>query len=144
MSLSRDLIDRDMAEAFVDGGSEMVRFLEERTPVKFYAVEGMPDYHPEFPGGNPLGGRTIECPIFSFNELGDWAERVTPSPHFPGHILMSEAPSGASVPNPQVRKKASDENLITSAAPGSRLLAGCLNLALTEGLSFGLPCEVRN
>ncbi len=70
MSLSRDLLERPLVEAFVDAGPEMVELLEAKTPVQFYAVDGMPDYHPEFPGGSPGGGRTIECPIFPFDELG--------------------------------------------------------------------------
>ena len=32
-------------------------------------VPGMPDYHPEFPGGSPEGGRTLECPIYPFDDL---------------------------------------------------------------------------
>ncbi len=46
MSLSRDLMRQDLTEAYVDAGPEMVRFLEERTPVQFYSVKDMPDYHP--------------------------------------------------------------------------------------------------
>src|ERR1043165_3312235 len=80
MSLSRDMLERELVEAYVDAGPEMVRFLEERTPVQFYAVAGMPDYHPEFPGGSPEGGRTIECPIYPFDELGGWAARLPPGP----------------------------------------------------------------
>jgi predicted oxidoreductase len=70
MSLSRDMIDRRLVEAYVDAGPEMVSLLEAKTPVQFYAVPGMPDYHPEFPGGSPGGGRTMECPIYPFDELG--------------------------------------------------------------------------
>ena len=70
MSLSHGLIDETLAAAYVDNAPEMVRFLESRTPVQFYAVRGMPDYHPEFPGGKTGGGRTIECPLFAYAELG--------------------------------------------------------------------------
>src|SRR4249919_3731502 len=79
MSLSRDMMERRLVEAYVDAGPEMVELLASKTPVQFYAV-GMPDYHPEFPGGSNEGGRTLECPIFAFDELGEWADRVTPSP----------------------------------------------------------------
>ena len=101
MSLSHDMISRDLVEAYVDAGPEMVAMLEENTPVEFYAVKGMPDYHPEFPGGNPNGGRTIECPLYSFDNLGEWSDRVTPSPYYPNpHITMSETPLGQAVPRP--------------------------------------------
>ena len=101
MSLSRDLLEQRLVEAYVDAGPEMVELLEAKTPVQFYAVPGMPDYHPEFPGGSPGGGRTLECPIYPFDELGEWADRVTPSPYFADpHITMSETPLGKAVPEP--------------------------------------------
>ena len=101
MSLSRDLLEQRLVEAYIDAGPEMVELLEAKTPVQFYAVAGMPDYHPEFPGGSPGGGRTLECPIFAFDELGEWADRVTPSPYFTDpHITMSETPLGKAVPEP--------------------------------------------
>src|SRR3954452_5946958 len=82
MSLSRDMLEPRLVEAFVDAGPEMVELLEAKTPVQFYAVPGMPDYHPEFPGGSPGGGRTMEFPISPFDDLGEWADRVSPSPYF--------------------------------------------------------------
>ena len=101
MSLSRDMLERRLVEAYVDAGPEMVELLEAKTPVQFYAVPGMPDYHPEFPGGSPEGGRTLECPIYPFDDLGEWAARVTPSPYFTDpHITMSETPLGKAVPEP--------------------------------------------
>jgi 3-oxosteroid 1-dehydrogenase len=57
MSLSNDMIDEHLAEAFVDGGIEAVHHLEAKTPVMFRVVEGFPDYHPENPGGKTGGGR---------------------------------------------------------------------------------------
>ena len=59
MSLSRDMLEQRLVEAYVDAGPEMVELLEAKTPVQFYAVVGKPDYHPEFPGGSPGGGRTL-------------------------------------------------------------------------------------
>jgi succinate dehydrogenase/fumarate reductase flavoprotein subunit len=132
MSLSRELLERELVEAYVDGGPEMVTFLESRTPVKFYAVPGMPDYHPEFPGGSAEGGRTIECPIYPFANLGDWAARVTPSPYFANpHITMSETPLGKAIPDPPgaaelERRSVRDERGCGQALIG-RLLRACLD-----------------
>lgn len=132
MSLSRGLLDQDLVEAYVDAGPDMVRLLEARTPVTFYAVPGMPDYHPEFPGGSPDGGRTIECPIYSFRELGDWEHRVTPSPYFTNpHITMSETPLGKAVPEPPsaaalAERAAANERGCGQALTG-RLLRACLD-----------------
>ena len=47
------MLEQPLVEAYVDAGPEMIELLEAKTPVQFYAVPGMPDYHPEFPGGQP-------------------------------------------------------------------------------------------
>jgi succinate dehydrogenase/fumarate reductase flavoprotein subunit len=132
MSLSRDMIEQRLIEAYIDAGPEMVSLLEAKTPVQFYAVAGMPDYHPEFPGGSPDGGRTIECPIYAFDELGEWANRVTPSPYYTNpHITMSETPLGKAVPEPPsdeelARRKVHNERGCGQALIG-RLLRACLD-----------------
>lgn len=135
MSLSRDLLDRDLVEAYVEAGPAMVTYLEECTPVEFYVVPGMPDYHPEFPGGRPGGGRTIECPIYPFDDLGDWASLVSPSPYFSNpHITMSETPLGKAIPDPPTpgeleRRRERDERGCGQALVG-RLLRACLDRAV--------------
>jgi len=132
MSLSRDMLDPELVEAYVDAGPEMVSLLEAKTPVQFYAVAGMPDYHPEFPGGCPEGGRTIECPIYPFADLGDWAARVTDSPYFANpHITMSETPLGKAIPDPPseaelARRLERDERGCGQGLIG-RLLRACLD-----------------
>ena len=132
MSLSRDMLEQRLVEAYVDAGPEMVELLEAKTPVQFYAVPGMPDYHPEFPGGSPEGGRTLECPIYPFDDLGEWAARVTPSPYFADpHITMSETPLGKAVPEPpspeeHERRRVHNERGCGQALAG-RLLRACLD-----------------
>lgn len=132
MSLSRGMLEQHLVEAYVDAGPEMVKFLEASTPVQFYAVPGMPDYHPEFPGGSLNGGRTMECPLFPFAELGEWADRVTPSPYFANpHITMSETPLGKAIPDPPsaeelVRRDIHNERGCGQALVG-RLLKACLD-----------------
>ena len=132
MSLSRDMLEERLVDAYIDNGPDMVDFMEAKTPVQFYAVPEMPDYHPEFPGGSPEGGRTIECPIFPFEELGEWEDMVTPSPYFADpHITMSETPLGKAVPTPpspeeHARRKAHNERGCGQALAG-RLLKACLD-----------------
>ena len=118
-------------------GPEMVELLEAKTPVQFYAVPGMPDYHPEFPGGSPGGGRTLECPIYPFDDLGEWAARVTPSPYFADpHITMSETPLGKAVPEPPSAGGArAPRGCTTSAAAARPWPAGCCGPASTAASS---------
>lgn len=131
-SLSNDLISREMAETFVDTGPEMVNFLEQRTPVEFYCVRDFPDYHPELPGGKPEGGRTLECPPYSYKELGEWASKVQISPYFPDrHISVGESPIGKAIPTvvPEDVKAFRRENDVRGLGHAlvGRLLKGCLD-----------------
>jgi len=135
MSLSRDMLDRTLVEAYVDAGPEMVKLLEASTPVQFYAVDGMPDYHPEFPGGSPNGGRTIECPIYPFEELGEWAGRVTPSPYFANpHITMSETPLGKAVPQPPSAEELERRRRVNERGCGQALAGRLLRACLDRGI----------
>jgi succinate dehydrogenase/fumarate reductase flavoprotein subunit len=135
MSLSRGMLERELVEAYVDGGPEMVSFLEANSPVQFYAVPGMPDYHPEFPGGRPEGGRTVECPIYPFDELGDWAARVTPSPYFANpHITMSETPLGKAIPDPPSDEELARRAIHNERGCGQALIGRLLRACLDRGI----------
>lgn len=74
-ALSNDLILPEFTEAFLSGVEPMLEWLTTRTPLRMRLVPGYPDYHPEFPGGKPGGGRSTEPELFSFHELGEWADR---------------------------------------------------------------------
>jgi 3-oxosteroid 1-dehydrogenase len=131
-ALSNGLISDEMAETYVDAGSEMVTYLEERTPVQFHCVPDFPDYHPEQAGAMAQGGRTLECPMFEFGDLGEWRDRVHISPYWPTyHITVGETTLGQPVPKeiPQEemeRRAASDERGMGLALVG-RLLRACLD-----------------
>jgi succinate dehydrogenase/fumarate reductase flavoprotein subunit len=132
MSLSHGLIRQDLAEAYADAGPEMVKFIESCTPVQFYSVKDFPDYHPEFPGGSLKGGRTIECSIYPYDELGKWAGKVTPSPYYASpHITMSETPLGSALPKPpppeEMERRAKRNERGCGQALIGRLLKGCLD-----------------
>ncbi len=161
MSLSRGTIEERLAEAFIDAGPEMVSYLDKAAGTDFYAVRGFPDYHPEHPGGLAEGGRTVECPLFAFDQLGEWADRVTPSPYFKTmNITMSETPLGAAVPSmpdaeEMERRKIHDERGLGQGLIG-RLLKACLDrgiepvtsarvrrLSMTDGRVTGALVEVE-
>lgn len=148
-ALSHGMIDPLMAETYVDTGPEMMTFLEERTPVKFYSIPDFPDYHPEFPGGKPEGGRTLECPPFAYPELGDWCDRVGVSPYYPDLTMtIGETTLGQPVPQPaspevKAGRVARDERGMGLALVG-RLLKGCLDrgiVPVTEARATDLIME---
>ena len=130
-SLSHGLIDTDLAAALIDAGPEMVTWFEANTPVKFQIIKDFPDYHPEHPGAKPGGGRSLECPLYPFADLGTWQDRVTVGPQLSGNITMSEtslgrgAPSGVA-PEELARRRIRDERGAGQGLIGP-LLRACLD-----------------
>jgi succinate dehydrogenase/fumarate reductase flavoprotein subunit len=130
-SLSLGSIDEQAAERFLDTGPEMVRWMEENTPVRFDILRGFPDYHPEHPGAKASGGRSMECPLFPFADLGEWGPRVTMGPQLSGALTIAETPLGRGAPDgipadEMARRKVRDERGTGQALVG-RLLKGCLD-----------------
>jgi 3-oxosteroid 1-dehydrogenase len=131
MSMSHGLIDEKLAGAYVDAGPDVVAYLEERTPVRFQIIKDFPDYHPEHPGAARRGGRSLECPLFPFADLGEWQDRVTVGPQLGGNILMSETSLGRGAPGgvpeeEMTRRRLRDERGAGQGLAGA-LLKGCLD-----------------
>jgi 3-oxosteroid 1-dehydrogenase len=134
-SLSHGLILPDLAEALVDTGPELVDWLESSTPLKLRLVAGFPDYHPEHPGGKPQGGRSLEPELFSFNGLGEWADRIVGVTR-PMRVTETPIGGGTGVLDPNVEADRTDRNIegLGRAMVG---VQGCLD----QGVS--LFCESR-
>lgn len=138
MSLSRGTMEEALVRRYIEAGPQMVEFLDKHAGTEFYAVP-FPDYHPERHGGQSVGGRTIECPLFAFSELGPWADKVTPSPYYPAHMTMSETPIGAAVPPEVPPEEIERRGVLNERGMGQglvgRLLKGCLDLGIEPRLS---------
>lgn len=95
-ALAPDQLDPDTLGAFMERGPEMVRYLTERTPVRFHAYADFPDYQPYMPGAKPDGGRSLDNDAYSFARLGKWASRVNPTKMaYPMRGSLMEAISGS-------------------------------------------------
>jgi succinate dehydrogenase/fumarate reductase flavoprotein subunit len=132
MSMSHGLMQQHLVEAFLDHGPEMVAFLEANTPVQFRPIPEFPDYHAEFPGGMPNGGRSLDCPLYSFHELGEWADRVTKSPYYPSpHFSIYDTPLGQAKPQPlapeELQRRIDGDLRGSGQALVGRLLRACLD-----------------
>ncbi|MGQ2929086.1 MAG: FAD-dependent oxidoreductase, partial [Sphingopyxis sp.] len=132
MSMSHGLMQQPLVEAFLDHGPEMVAFLEANTPVQFRPIPEFPDYHAEFPGGMPNGGRSLDCPLYSFHELGEWAEKVTLSPYYPmPHFSIYDTPLGQAKPQPltpeELQRRIDGDLRGSGQALVGRLLRACLD-----------------
>lgn len=133
MSLSHGLLDRAMVEAYADTAPEVVDWFEANSEVRFQTLRGMSDYHPEHPGGKQEG-RSVECPLFAYADLGEWAARVTVGWQLKGEVMMSESSLGRRAPTgvsreELARRKIRDERGAGQALVG-RLLKACLDLGV--------------
>ncbi|HWI71795.1 MAG TPA: FAD-dependent oxidoreductase, partial [Baekduia sp.] len=141
MSLSRGLLDERLVRACVEAGPQMIRYLEEHGGIEFFGVPGLPDYHPEAPGGKPAGGRTLGAGLFAFDDLGAWRDRVEESPYYASDLRMDETPLGSAVPNPpspeeRARRAERDERGMGGGLVGW-LLAACLRAGVE--IEVGCP-----
>lgn len=133
-TLSHDRIVAELAEAYVDTGPEMLRWFEDNTPVVFEIVESFPDYHPENPGACRQGGRSLECPLFAFGELGQWQHRVSQSRQLSLHVLMNETTLGrgatTGISREVIAKREADDLRGCGQALIGRLLKACLDVGV--------------
>ena len=128
-SLSFGHIRPGFAEAFVDDGPRVFRWLESAAGLRMKIVSGYPDYHPERPGGKPGGGRTLEPELFSYRQLADWADRVVAGHRNP-HLMLSDTTLGGGTGHldqqVQARREAEDLRGCGAALVGP-LLKACLD-----------------
>ena len=79
--------DPSLVERFLDTAPGVIRYLEEKTPLRFKSIPRYPDYHPEFQGGK-MGGRSLDPGLFDTNDLGAHKDKLRKSPIF-GATAMS-------------------------------------------------------
>ena len=133
-ALAGDALDLPVAEAFVSGGPEMLRFVEGASPCRFRLLEGYPDYHPEVPGARPGGGRSLEPDLFALAALGEWAGRLRFWDGRPRPVRLSETNFGGAT-GPPPASMIAERRLAGVCGMGEALvgslLAGCLDAGVT-------------
>lgn len=138
-SLSRDRMRPEIVRAWVEAGPEMVEYFDRTAGTDFRLSAGIPDYHAESPGGKADGGRTLECPLFSFSELGEWAERIRISPYYATpQLVMNETPTGSAVP-----KVVSPEEIESRRANGDQRGLGQSLIGRLVKAALGLGVQLR-
>jgi 3-oxosteroid 1-dehydrogenase len=68
--ITRGTVTEERLKVYVDNAKEMVKYIEEKTHLKFQVLPEYADYYPEAPGGKP-GARSIEPRNFDARLLGD-------------------------------------------------------------------------
>ncbi len=129
-SLSLGMMDGELVETLIDTGPEMLRYMEENTPVSLHVFKGYPDYHPENPGGKPEGGRSLDNDLFPFEELGSWADRVNHQPDavfLPATMLELDTIGLDGIPRDVLEARRARDMRSTGQALAGSLIKGCLD-----------------
>ncbi len=134
MAIGRGQVDADLIRAVADGGPRMLSYLEQHGGIPFYAVPGLPDYHPELPGGKTEGGRTVGTPLFPYGELGDWGDRVEVTPYYSPWIVMDETPIGSGRPKPPSAEEVERRRSNDERGSGASLVGYLLRASLAAGV----------
>jgi len=131
----------EIVEAFVDTAAEMVRYLEEHTPVAFRATS-MPDYRAEEIGAK-AGGRTLDSEMLKKSELGEWEEKLRPSPLMFVPLKIEESLAGMAqpsvIPVAEVVERMKGGIVASGNALVGRLLMGCIQ----RGIPIHLETRAR-
>lgn len=123
-SLAPGALDPETLWAFMQNGPEMLRYFDEKTPVRLHAFADFPDYQPYAPGAKPDGGRSLDNAAFSFARLGKWALRVNPSKMaYPLRGSLMEATRGTLDEQTLAEREAGDYRGLGQALAGSLFLA---------------------
>lgn len=129
-ALSNGMILPEMARAFVHSVDRMLDWFEAATPLRMRLVPGYPDYHPEFPGGKPRGGRSTEPELFGLGALGPWADRILGTPR---RMYVTETPIGGGTGflPPEVERERAEQR---QEGLGRALLGALLKGLLDRGV----------
>jgi 3-oxosteroid 1-dehydrogenase len=123
-ALAPEALDPDTLGAFMEKGPELIRYLADKTPVRFHSYDDFPDYQPYMPGAKPDGGRSLDNDAFSFERLGKWASRVNPTKMaYPLRGSLKEAIDGALDEAALAEREAGDYRGLGQALVGALFLA---------------------
>jgi succinate dehydrogenase/fumarate reductase flavoprotein subunit len=130
--LSAGSASDDLIETFVDRSPEMVRYLEEQTPLRL-SVWRTPDYYADSDGGKDCG-RALEPEVFSKAELGEWAGALRPAPMLMAPLTLDEMlneyrlmTGTKNLPMDLLSERMQQQQVALGAALVGRLLKGCLD-----------------
>lgn len=132
--LAEGRVGDDILETLLDEGPEMVRYIEENTTLQFAICQGYPDYHPDWKGAKPKGGRSLESKLFDSKLLKDWKDKLRKSPIFTyTPITFEEALKWKVFSNPKdldmevVSQRLQDEIVGYGESMIGHLLLACLD-----------------
>ncbi|MFL5843523.1 MAG: FAD-dependent oxidoreductase [Solirubrobacteraceae bacterium] len=122
--------DPQLIEVYVDRSPEAIASLEAATPLELGISAPFTDYHAQYEGGRPEGGRSLEpLPYDARSELGDLAPKVRTSPHMFRLTMEEGAKSlfGEEVPMDVAAKRVEDDVRVIGAALVAPLVKGLVD-----------------
>ena len=76
MSLDHGDLREPILDVLLREGPEVLSKLDEMNALSLSLLNGYPDYYLDRPGAKPEGGRALDNELFSFKDLGEWADKV--------------------------------------------------------------------
>jgi succinate dehydrogenase/fumarate reductase flavoprotein subunit len=131
----------ELIETFVDTGHVMLEYIEEHTPGAFHA-SGLPDYQSEFEGA-AQGGRSLDPGLFDVSQLGDWADKLRPSPLMFVPMTMDEALRSQAQPQNIPTKEIVQRMQAGLAGAGNALVGRLLKACIDRGIEIQLEARAR-
>jgi succinate dehydrogenase/fumarate reductase flavoprotein subunit len=93
--------DDALLEVYVDHAAEAFEYIEGHTALRFQPSRRFSDYFADKPGGKPRARSMDTVPFNSREQLGEWADRVRETPHFPMGLTQDELAGAGSAPDPR-------------------------------------------
>lgn len=80
LTAGKGTVNEKKARAFLDHAPEMIRYMEQKSRVRYAVAEKYPDYYQDLPGSRP-GGRSLDPELFDTSVLGEELDNLRrPSP----------------------------------------------------------------
>ncbi len=134
--LAAGSVPDEMVETYVDTAHQMVRYLEEHTPLRF-SVWTAPDYYADGVGGKQCG-RALEPVLFCKRQLGAWEDKLRPAPIFMLPLTLEEMLTKfrlitdvSSLPMDMLVQRMGEGLVGCGNALAGALLKGCLDRGVT-------------
>ena len=141
-SLDNGDVNYDLLETFVSKSPDVIKTLIDIDALAVSIMDGYPDYYVDRPGAKVNGGRAMDNDLFSFHELGEWADKIYTSPDIP-RLMLRETPlggaSGLIDPEELAHRLENDQR-----GWGQAMIARLLKTCLAHEIEPRLNIEVKS
>ena len=137
--------DPELLEVFVDTAPEMLRYLEDHTPVRTH-ISPLPDYYWPWgiPGNRPMPARAVEANPYPVGaELPEWADRLVSRGTLMSLGAATTLTEDFSPPTPELEAELARREAEDIRPKGAALIAMLFKGLLERGVETLLECPAR-